>query len=149
MNSVTNIIKDAYANNWKRKNWNNFCKQVMEVDKRFHLVPIKDWYKASYADIENGTVFGPFYLTMDGDYCPIDVAFLDNTQGLRIETGCSWIKCNIGAYHSKSLVWPVIRICEELNRQYTRMVERAITVQKINTKVTPKNRRHRSTKATV
>lgn len=144
MSIMKGVIKETYANNWKRQNWNNFCKQIMEADKRFHLVPIKDWYKASYADVEHGTVFGPFYLTMDGDYCPIDVAFLDSTQGLRIETGCSWIKCNIGAYHSKSLVWPVIRICEELNRQYTRMVERAIVVQKVNIKLPTNKSKKRS-----
>lgn len=129
---IKNQIRDHYLNNWKYKDWSRFCKMVMDTDPRFHLLPIKHWYKASYDDAAFGTVFGPYILTMDGDYGPIDINFGKQTQGIEIVTGCAYIRTVICAYHSKPLVWPVIRLCEELNRQYSRMVERAVFVQKSN-----------------
>lgn len=146
ISAIKDVAYEVYHNNWRRKNWPTFCKQLMEADNRFHLMPIKDWYMAGYSDTQYGTVFGPFYIQMEGDYCPIDVAFIESSQGIRIETGCKCLTAKIGTYHSKSLVWPVIRICEELNRQYTRMVERAIIVNKINTKIQNRPARKSKTK---
>lgn len=118
-----------YKNNWKLRDWTKFCKMLMEEDRRFHLVPVKDWYKASIDDKAFGTVFGPYILRRDGEWGPIDIAPNHSIQGLWIATGCAYLHSTVCGYHSKSLIWPVLRLCSELERQYNRMVERTKLTQ--------------------
>lgn len=141
---------------WKRKTWLEFCKMVMDADKRYSLLPLVDYNTAKGASgmlsrtIRAQGVFGNMCLRRDGAMQDIYIVPNEPQLGVLIDAGSKYTQMSMTGYPSKSLVWPIIRIADDLERQYTREV--TIEANKHNTpvkvekvKVTRKRRVHVTT----
>lgn len=114
--------------NWKKKAWLDFCKLIMEEDKRYTLMPLAD-YNAKVGNsgmvsrVQNAEgVFSNFCLTRTGELSDIYILPQDPMLGVIIDGGSKYSKLQLQAFPSKGMVWPVLRIADELERQYTREV---------------------------
>lgn len=124
---------------WKRKSWLDFCKLVMEQDKRYTLLPLSDYSKLMHSQQlglarANG-IFGNMCLRRDGERSDIYIVPLDPNLGIAIDAGSKFTKMTLSGFPSRSLVWPVLRIADDLERQFTREV--MIEANKHNTFAKP------------
>lgn len=111
---------------WKKKSWLDFCKMVMEQDKRYTLMPLSDYSMAqggqgSLLARANG-IFSNMCLRRDGEMADVYIVPLDPNLGITIDAGSKYQRMQFSGFPAKSLVWPVLRMADELERQYTREV---------------------------
>lgn len=112
---------------WKRKSWLDFCKELIAQDKRYTLMPLSD-----YMDTQKGNsiwgitkangVFGNMVLRRDGELNDVYIVPLDPQLGMIVDSGSKFGRMQINGFPARSMVWPVLRIADELERQYTREV---------------------------
>lgn len=113
---------------WKKKSWHEFCKLVMDTDTRYTLMPLVDYNKRHSNDsmiqrLQNADgVFSNFCLTRTGEKSDIYILPSDPHLGILIDAGSKYSRMTLNSYPSKALVWPVLRIADELERQYIREV---------------------------
>lgn len=113
---------------WKKKSWNEFCKLVMEADKRFTILPLSDYHarvKASGMDIRVTRaegLFSNFCLRREGTLTDVFILPNEPALGIRIDTGSKFITGQLTCFPSKTLVWVAIRMADEFERQYVREV---------------------------
>lgn len=155
-------LSDSYAkqqehrekiNAWKKKSWMEFCKMVMDTDKRYSLLPMTDYDNAMKHEgmpmrmnKANG-VFSNFCLRREGSLQDVYIVPHEPNLGLMVNAGSKYINMIMTGFPSKSLVWPVIRIADDMERQFVREV--TIEANKRNTQVISKPKvRGRNAKST-
>lgn len=113
---------------WKKKAWLDFCKLVMAADVRYTLLPLTDYNlrtgnNTMVSRVQNADgVFSNFCLTRTGEIADIYLLPSDPYLGVLIDSGSKYGKATIQGFPSKAMVWPVLRIADELDRQYAREV---------------------------
>lgn len=114
--------------NWKKKAWLDFCKLLMAEDKRYTLMPLTDYNSKAGTNtmmnrVQNADgVFANFCLTRTGEMSDIYLLPCDPILGVKIDAGSKYSTATIQGFPSKAMVWPIIRIADELERQYVREV---------------------------
>ncbi len=114
---------------WKKKIWIDFCRLVMEADTRYTLMPMTDYNKrmgnhsmtARVANAEG--VFSNFCLTRTGELNDVYLLPSDPQLGVLIDAGSKYGKAMIFAFPSKGVLWSVLKLADELERQYVREVK--------------------------
>ncbi len=113
---------------WKKKAWLDYCKLLMDEDKRYTLMPLADYNartgnNSMLTRVQNADgVFSNFCLTRTGEMTDIYILPCDPMLGITIDAGSKYAKATIQGFPSKAMVWPIIRIADELERQYVREV---------------------------
>jgi hypothetical protein len=114
--------------NWKKKAWLDFCKLLMEEDKRYTLMPLSDYNNKQHNSgmairVQNAEgVFSNFCLTRTGELSDVYILPSDPMLGILIDAGSKYSKLTLQSFPSKAMVWPILRIADDLERQYTREV---------------------------
>ncbi len=121
------LLKEKIGN-WKKKAWLDYCKLVMEQDSRWTLLPLSDYNTRAgnngmLARVTSAEgVFSNFCLTRTGVMNDIYLIPCEPMLGVMIDAGSKYAKCTVTAFPSKGMVWPVLRIADELERQYSREI---------------------------
>lgn len=95
---------------WKKKSWLEFCKAVMQQDGRYSV--------EAYGDI-----FGSLSLRRDGTFCDVHIHPHTPQLGVYIEAGSKFAKTAMACFPSMAMVGPVLKIADELERQFVREVK--------------------------
>jgi len=115
-------------NKFKRKAWLDFCKFVMTEDSRYTLMSITDYNnKMGNSQTINRVqsaegVFSNFCLTRTGELADVYLLPCEPTMGISIDVGSKYNSGTLQSFPSKAMVWPVIRIADELERQFVREI---------------------------
>ena len=135
-------------NAWKKKAWLDFCKMVMEEDKRYSLLPLTDYYNnmketgmLSRLSRASG-VFSGFCLRRDGTLQDVYIIPHEPNLGLVINAGSKYTGMNLTGFPSKALVWPTLRMADDLERQFIREV--SIEANKHSTQLPTKPSKRRT-----
>lgn len=109
---------------WEKQTWLDFCKMVMESDKRFTILPMFMFIEGNPMTCltNDEGVFGRQCLKRDGILADVYIIPMERGLGMEIKAGSKYTSMRFNGFPSKTMLWPVLKIADELERQFVREV---------------------------